>query len=245
MLLRHGGEVLGADAVLGFEGAIEIGIVSEAAVLIDLGGGLALREQVLGNDEPLLNDIAVDAGAHNAVEFVGQMVLVDKEMICQQIKGELLIIVIVDIVQHACYDRTGLICKLIMPGGTGGLPVQLHQKQQETAKARQIGTVAAGVEFNRKSIHQLSHILALRRRKTQKVGVAGNGGVEAACQQGAGGVELLNKILINPQDKAFIGPLIRCDAGLMQLHRADEQNVTRKQVIVPALDDVIDIPVQK
>lgn len=39
--------------------------------------------------------------------------------------------------------------------------------------------------------------------------------------------------------------LFQRDAGLVQLQRADEQDVPRQKMVVPALDGIIDVPVLK
>ena len=77
--MSRAGEILGADAVFGLESAVKIGVIPEAAVLVDVGGRQAVRKHLFCNDKPLLNDIAIDAGAHKAVELMGQVIFVDKE----------------------------------------------------------------------------------------------------------------------------------------------------------------------
>jgi len=37
--------------------------------------------------------------------------------------------------------------------------------------------------------------------------------------------------------------LFQRDAGLVQLQRADEQDIPRQKMVVPALDGIIDVPV--
>ena len=241
--MSRAGEILGADAVFGLESAVKIGVIPEAAVLVDVGGRQAVRKHLFCNDKPLLNDIAVDAGAHKAVELMGQVIFVDKEARGQHVEGKLLVIVVVDIVEHVRHDRPGLIRQLVVLGGIGRLPVQLHQKLDEAADGSKVRAVIGAVGLGHKALHQVCHMLARRGRQTQQIGVAGHGGIEAVRQRGVGRAELLQKAFVHPQHDTLVGMLFQRDAGLVQLQRADEQDIPRQKMVVPALDGIIDVPV--
>ena len=51
--LQLDGEITGADAVFGFEGPVEIGIILKTAVLEDFTGGDAVGDQFSGGKKPL------------------------------------------------------------------------------------------------------------------------------------------------------------------------------------------------
>lgn len=64
------GEFPGGGAILGFEGAVEAGVIPEAADAKHIVGLAALRKQVPGNLKPLFQNILPDTGANLPLELM-------------------------------------------------------------------------------------------------------------------------------------------------------------------------------
>ena len=75
-----------ADVILCFERTVKIGIIAKPAVAVHIGGRNAPGQHLFGDHKPLLNDVAVYAGTHHPVEFVGEVVLADEKFGGQQLQ---------------------------------------------------------------------------------------------------------------------------------------------------------------
>lgn len=82
-----GGEVPGADAVLGSEGPVEAGIVGKAAAPADLSCRLPGGEQMPGHEQSAHGDIPVHADPHLPGKGMGQVVFAYKKFLCQTFQG--------------------------------------------------------------------------------------------------------------------------------------------------------------
>ena len=87
----------GADPVFFAECPVKIGIVAEAAVVADRTGTHAAGQHLLGLQQALEDDIAVEAGADRLMKLVGEVVFADVKSIGKIVQGDVFAAVLVDI----------------------------------------------------------------------------------------------------------------------------------------------------
>ena len=135
---------------------------------------------------------------------------------------------LVDIVQHLGHDRARLVLHLVAGRGRQRKAVQPGQKLQQARPRHHIAAIGRGLRtltLRPEAFHQRLALRPLGRRQAQQIGVAGRACVKAARQARLGGAELFQIPLVQPEHHPLIGAVVLRDAGLVQLHGADEQDV--------------------
>ena len=162
------------------------------------------------------------------------------EALGQVAQMELLLVVAVDVLHRQVHDGAALL------GGALALqrqPVQQGQKLQQAAPGVHLPGVACPLALGQQLVQQGAHLAGIRR--AQPVGVAGGRPVEAAGQRLVAAPQPLQAGPGQPEHDALVGPRPRLHRDLMQLQRADQQQVPRLELVDLALDAPLGPAAQK
>ena len=155
----------------------------------------AVGNRLLGHDQAFLNDIAVDGGADEAVEFPGEVVFADEEFVGQEIQRQVVPVVLVDIGEDAVDHGIGGGIVFRQLALLQGKTVEHHQNLDQQGKGEDmlVWLRADGL------LAQLLQIEAEQRTlgtvRAQQIGVAVAGGVEAGGKVLAGCAQVIQKAL--------------------------------------------------
>ena len=231
----------GADLVLIGESPVEIGIIAEAAELAHLRGGGTGGHHLPGHDQPLLDDIPVDGGAHHPAELPGQVILAEEELIGQQIQAQILAVMVIDVAQHPVHHRIGVLPGFRSPARPEGCPVHQHQQLCQQAQTVQLRGKFLGILLPDQLLEQIGQQLPGDAVGPDQICVGGLAGIEALAQILVRQDILLQKAAAEPQHVPLVVLLFRGEHRLVQFLGVDQQHITGAEPVAAGFNIIADI----